>query len=186
MIYKKLSEIQSKIKVPKKQYNSFGKYYYRSTEDIYEEVKKYLKEYNLSLYLYDEIVNIQDRFYIKSTVVLIDCETGEKIETYSFAREEESKKGMDASQVTGASSSYARKYALGSLFLLDDSKDSDYTNTHNHQSQSKKVLLTEDKIDKAVSYLLQNNITIDKLKDKYEISKDIEQKILDKIKNGNK
>jgi hypothetical protein len=180
MIYKKLSEIQSKIKVPKTQYNSFGKYNYRSLEDIFEEVKKYLDEYKLSLYLSDEIVLIGDRYYVKSTAILVDVEDGAKIESIAYAREEENKKGMDGSQITGASSSYARKYALGSLFLLDDNKDSDYTNTHD---KNDKPILTEDKIDKAVEYMKEKKISINELKKKYTISKDIEDKILSLLKN---
>lgn len=121
-----LAKIQSLIKAPKGQFNSFGKYKYRSCEDIVEAVKPVINELGFYLTLSDEIVNIGDRFYIKATATISNG-----TETYSvsaYAREEESKKGMDGSQVTGASSSYARKYALNGLFAIDDTKDSDATN----------------------------------------------------------
>lgn len=122
----KLIKIQNELNVPKAQRNNFGNYNYRSCEDILEALKPLLTKYELLLTLNDEVVSIGDRFYIKATVRLED---GEKfIEKYGFAREEETKKGMDGSQITGASSSYARKYALNGMFLIDDSRDSDATN----------------------------------------------------------
>lgn len=128
-ITEKLLNIQQGLKAPKSQYNVFGKYNYRNAEDILEAVKPLLAKEKLVLILKDELVNIGDRYYIKATANLIDVEkelTG--IEVTAYAREEESKKGMDGSQVTGASSSYARKYALNGLFCIDDTKDSDTTN----------------------------------------------------------
>ena len=129
-ISEKLMNVQAELKAPKSQYNSFGKYSYRNCEDILEAVKPLLKANKLALKIMDEIEVKGDRYYIKATAILIDTETGEKEEVQAFAREEESKKGMDGSQVTGASSSYARKYALNGLFCIDDTKDSDTTNTH--------------------------------------------------------
>lgn len=129
-VYKKLLNIQSKLKAPKNQYNSFGKYSYRSCEDILEGLKPLLKESNATLIIDDEIVNVGDRFYIKATAKLIDIESGEHISTSAYAREDEVKKGMDKAQVTGSASSYARKYALNGLFAIDDTKDSDATNKH--------------------------------------------------------
>lgn len=126
----KLSAIQTKIKAPKNLYNSFGKYNYRNAESILEAVKPYLDSLNLYLTIHDEIENIGDRFYVKAVVELGDCETDEYITTYAYAREESEKKGMDGSQVTGATSSYARKYALNGLFLLDDTKDADTDEYH--------------------------------------------------------
>lgn len=123
-----LAEIQAKVKAPKGQYNSFGKYKYRSAEDILEAVKQVINPMGFSITIQDDIACVGDRFYIKATAILTNG-----TEIYSataFAREEESKKGMDGSQVTGASSSYARKYALNGLFALDDTQDSDATNTH--------------------------------------------------------
>ena len=122
-IYEKLCYIQSKLKAPKNQHNKFGGFDYRSCEDIYEALKPYLKEFDLLLIMSDELVQIGERYYIKATAKLID---GDKsIENTAYAREEETKKGMDGSQITGASSSYARKYALNGLFLIDDVKDSE-------------------------------------------------------------
>lgn len=125
MIYEKLSKIQQKIKAPKNLYNSFGKYNYRNAESILEAVKPFEAEYNVSLILFDDIVEVGDRVYVKATARLIDCEDVDSIEVYAFAREAEEKKGMDDSQITGTASSYARKYALNGLFLLDDTKDAD-------------------------------------------------------------
>lgn len=125
-ITEKLHLIQTELKAPKGQYNSFGKYSYRSCEDITEGVKPLLIKTKTILTLSDEIVQVGDRYYVKATAKLSDGE--EEIEVSGFAREEENKKGMDGSQVTGASSSYARKYALNGLFAIDDTKDSDTAN----------------------------------------------------------
>lgn len=125
----KLVQIQRELKAPKGQYNSFGKYHYRSCEDITEAAKPICAKYNTALTLEDELVHIGDRYYVKATARLTDAETGTSMFTNAFAREEESKKGTDAAQLTGATSSYARKYALSGLFALDDTKDSDFTNT---------------------------------------------------------
>lgn len=122
----KLLKIQMELKAPKNQTNSFGGYNYRSCEDIFEAVKPLLQEEGLVLRVTDELVNIGERYYIKATAILADG--NDIIENVAYAREEETKKGMDGSQITGASSSYARKYALNGLFLIDDVKDSDTTN----------------------------------------------------------
>ena len=127
-LLEKLYKIQTELKAPKGQYNSFGKYKYRSCEDIFEALKPLLKKYELVLQTTDELENIGERYYIKATATLTDVD-GSSISNVGYAREEETKKGMDGSQVTGASSSYARKYALNGLFLIDDTKDSDTTNT---------------------------------------------------------
>jgi len=127
-IVKTLSKIQADLKAPKGQRNNFGKYNYRSAEDILEAVKPLTSKHGLILTLSDEITLIGDRIYVKATARLTDGE--QEVVTVAFAREEENKKGMDASQVTGAASSYARKYALNGLFCIDDTKDSDATNTH--------------------------------------------------------
>lgn len=129
-IYEKLLAIQTELKAPKSQYNSFGKYNYRNCEDILEAVKPLLVKYKAALKVSDELVMVGDRYYIKATAQLINAGGQDTtfIENTAFAREEEEKKGMDGSQVTGASSSYARKYALNGLFAIDDTKDSDTTN----------------------------------------------------------
>ena len=129
-LYEKLSIIQSKLKAPKNQYNSFGKYNYRSCEDILEGLKPLLLEYKAAVTLSDEIKQIGDRYYLEATVTFVDTEKGDKIEVKALAREDETKKGMDLAQVTGSVSSYARKYALNGLFAIDDTKDSDATNKH--------------------------------------------------------
>ena len=129
-IYEKLSAIQAELKVPKDQENKFGGYTYRSCEDILEKVKPICNKHKVVLVLSDELVNIGDRYYVKATATItnIDEELCDHITVWAFAREEETKKGMDGSQITGASSSYARKYALNGIFCIDDVKDSDFTN----------------------------------------------------------
>jgi hypothetical protein len=127
-VFEKLLKVQSELKAPKNQYNSFGKYHYRSCEDIQEGVKPLLKEINAALVVGDELILVGDRYYIKATAKFIDAESGEFIINTSFAREEFDKKGMDSSQITGSASSYARKYALNGLFCIDDTKDADTMN----------------------------------------------------------
>ena len=137
-IYEKLMNVQASLKAPKGQYNSFGKYKYRSCEDIVESVKPLLKQNGLLLTMSDEIIMVADRIYVKATATIIDTAEGMEISVTALAREEETKKGMDGSQVTGASSSYARKYALNGLFAIDDTKDSDSTNTHGKEVEEPK------------------------------------------------
>lgn len=134
-IYEKLKIIQTKLKAPKGQYNSFGKYHYRSLEDITEAIKPLLDETGATLTISDEIIQIGDRYYVKATATLYDIGSNENISVTAFARESETKKGMDESQITGATSSYARKYALNGLFAIDDTKDTD---TEEYQSTAKK------------------------------------------------
>lgn len=119
----KVVAVQSELKAPKGQYNSFGKYNYRSCEDILEGVKPLLNKYGLYLTINDAVELIGDRYYIKATATLFDGDNC--ISTSAYARESLDKKGMDSSQVTGATSSYARKYALNGLFAIDDTKDAD-------------------------------------------------------------
>ena len=128
-VYEKLMSIQQELKAPKGQYNAFGKYSYRSCEDIVEAVKPLAGKVKAVLTITDRVELVGERYYIIATATLMDAETGEKISVTSQAREEDSKKGMDAAQVSGAASSYARKYALNGLFAIDDTKDSDATNT---------------------------------------------------------
>lgn len=135
-IYQKLLEVQAALKAPKGQYNSFGKYKYRSCEDILEAVKPLLKEIGVCLILKDKVEKIETRYYVKATAKFIDIETGEYEEGSAYAREDESKKGMDDSQITGTASSYARKYCLNGLFLIDDTKDAD-TDEYSRQTQNK-------------------------------------------------
>lgn len=134
----KLMNIQQELKAPKGQYNSFGKYAYRSCEDILEAVKPLLKKEKVVLTISDELQYIGNRYYIKATATLIDTESEANISNSAYAREEETKKGMDGSQITGASSSYARKYALNGLFGIDDNKDSDTTNIQSKEEKEDK------------------------------------------------
>ena len=131
----KLNKIQTELNAPKKQYNSFGKYYFRNCDDILEAVKPLCKEYNCSVLLSDKVNQVGERYYIECTATLIDG-SNEKIEVTASARESLDQKGMQEQQVTGSTSSYARKYALNGLFALDDNKDADTTNTHNKQTAS--------------------------------------------------
>ena len=123
VLTQRVGDIQHKLKAPKGQYNSFGKYNYRSCEDILEGVKPLLKEHNLALLIYDEIVQIGERYYVKATAKITDGR--EFVSATAYAREPDTKKGMDESQITGATSSYARKYALNALLCIDDTKDAD-------------------------------------------------------------
>lgn len=123
VLNQKVGDIQHKLKAPKGQYNSFGKYNYRSCEDILEGVKPLLKEHNLALLIDDEIVQIGERYYVKATARITDGR--EIVSATAYAREPDTKKGMDESQITGATSSYARKYALNALLCIDDTKDAD-------------------------------------------------------------
>ena len=144
-VYLKLVEVQNKLKAPKSQFNKFGNYAYRNCEDILEALKPILAEVKAVVNISDEVVLVGERYYIKATVKFIDAETGEIVEASAMAREEESKKGMDSSQLTGSTSSYARKYALNGLFAIDDTKDSDTTNTHGKEDSKNNVITLTDK-----------------------------------------
>lgn len=124
-MFGKLVDIQNELKCNKGQYNSFGKYKYRSCEDILENIKPILKKYSCSLMLSDEIVLVGERYYVKATATICDVKTKETASVSALAREDKELKGMSASQITGTSSSYARKYALNGLFCIDDTKDAD-------------------------------------------------------------
>ena len=165
-IYEKLLNIQTTLKAPKGQFNKFGNYKYRNCEDILESLKPLLFDNKVVVLINDDIVAVNDRIYIKTTVTLKDTESEEKIETTAFAREEETKKGMDSSQITGSASSYARKYALNAMFAIDDTKDSDTTNqgtnnqkeNRNTQSQKKdyKNMTEKEKIDTCIKFISAN------------------------------
>ena len=182
-IYEKLLKAQVELKAPKGQYNSFGKYKYRSCEDILEALKPVLDKLKLALFISDEIVEVGGSYklekkdetvetvgrkYVKATITLVNIEKPDEIiKTSALAREEETKKGMDSSQITGASSSYARKYALNGMFMIDDTKDSDSTNTHGKE---------EHKQDKAQEFLNSRDGMIEKLKE--NLSSDKLEKVL--------
>ena len=139
---KRVSEVQQKLKAPKGQYNSFGGYNYRSCEDILEAVKPICAEHSILLNLSDEIVNVGERYYIKSTAKLYDLESDAVISSTALAREAQTKKGMDDSQITGTASSYARKYALNGLLNIDDTKDAD-TDEYRKNSQKAETAKAE-------------------------------------------
>lgn len=124
-VFEKLAHIQSELKAPKNQFNKFGNYHYRNQEDILEAVKPLLKKYGVVLTVDDEIQKIGDRYYVRAVATIRDIETGQVVQGQAYAREDQEKKGMDLSQLTGATSSYARKYALNGLFLIDDTEDAD-------------------------------------------------------------
>lgn len=188
-IYEKLLKVQTELKCNKNQYNSFGKYKYRSCEDILEAVKPLLEKNKLTLTLTDTIVPAsENRFYVKATAKLIDIENEEIsiIENTAFAREDAEKKGMDGSQITGTASSYARKYALNGLFLIDDTKDADTDEYHEQNNQVK--LITKAQIKKLGELVedipaMLNYYKIDKIENmSYEDAK----KTIERKENGTK
>lgn len=134
-IYEKINKIQTQLNAPKSQYNKFGGYKYRNCEDILQALKPLLSDIQCYVTLSDEIVAIGNRIYVKATAVISDGK--DSVTTTAFARESETRKGMDDSQITGSASSYARKYALNGLFAIDDNKDADFDNhaNNNHASQ---------------------------------------------------
>ena len=151
----KLMRIQAKLKAPKGQRNTFGNYNYRSCEDILEAVKPLLAEEGCALTLSDEIELIGDRYYIKATATLKSDK--EEIQVSAYAREEQAKKGMDSAQVTGATSSYARKYALNGLFCIDDNKDPD---TDEYTKQKKKAQESAKAEEKITAEMEKNAIEL--------------------------
>lgn len=184
---KELIEIQSALKAPKGQYNSFGKYKYRSAEDILEAVKPLLYANVCQLTLTDEIVLIGDRYYIKATAEIINNE-GEKTAVSAYAREDEDKKGMDGSQITGTASSYARKYALNGLFCIDDTKDAD---TDEYKEQQKNVPPANKRPyrDALVAYCKQHDIELNMVATAYDLTRDATEEEFERVlkelkKNG--
>lgn len=138
-IHEKLLAVQTALNVPKKNYNSFSNFYYRTLEDVMEAVKPELKKVGASLTVGDDLVQIGDRYYVKAVARFTDIETGESVENVAFAREPESKKGMDESQISGTASTYARKYALNGLFCLDDVQDVDSMDNSAPKAKGKKA-----------------------------------------------
>lgn len=182
-IYEKLAIIQQELKAPKDQYNSFGKYSYRSCEDILEAVKPLLNKTKTVLIMSDRIAEVGARTYLAATVKLIDTESerGESVENTAFAREDEDKKGFDAMQLTGATSSYARKYALNGLFAIDDNKDADYTN--NGTEQKKQADKPQKKEAKGLTYEQAVQLTTPKGKAFGDCTDDELKMIVEKCKN---
>ncbi|MDR9419477.1 ERF family protein [Gracilimonas sp.] len=175
----KIIAIQSELKAPKNQFNNFGKYKYRSCEDILEGVKPLLSEYGLLQRISDDIVQVRDRYYIKAIVTVLDGKN--EMQVSAFAREPENKKGMDHSQITGTASSYARKYALNGMWLIDDTKDAD-TDEHEKQKTKKKskpVLNDEsEKWEKAVHSVAKGESNIEAIQKHYTLSEKDKEKLV--------
>ena len=171
----KLLEIQQAINIPKKNYNKFGNFYYRSAEDILEGVKPLLKKLKLVVLLNDEIVIVGENYYIKATATLIDVESKEQINVQAFAKEDTTKKGMDLPQITGSTSSYARKYALNGLFAINDVSDSDQIN--DIQEVKKEAQKKEKPEEKPNATMAE----IYKLVKKYNYQQEVSQFIKDKF-----
>ena len=164
-VHEKLMHIQTELKAPKSQFNNFGKYHYRNLEDILEALKPLLKKHKAIVNVTDEIEFIGERYYVKATATLTDLEELGSLSSTAYAREEESKKGMDASQLTGSTSSYARKYALNGLFAIDDTKDSDTTNKHeNDGNKAKSDTVT---VQMLHAVLKENGVSVERVLDKY-------------------
>lgn len=162
---KHLIEIQNELKAPKSNYNSFGKYRYRSAEDILTAVKPLLLRYGCQMTLQDDIVAVGDRYYIKATATITDGTESETVT--ALAREDEIKKGMDGSQITGTASSYARKYALNGLFLIDDTKDAD---TDEYQMQTADTKIGTIKASALLQELNAKGVNIEKLMKQYRVN----------------
>ena len=146
-VYKKLIEVQKELKAPKNQRNSFGNYNYRSCEDILEALKPVLSEHGATIFISDKPVVKENLWsYIEATATFVDTESGDSVSVTAYAREAETKKGMDVSQITGSASSYARKYALNGLFLIDDTKDADSDEQHNQTSGAKQKTFSKDDV----------------------------------------
>lgn len=175
----KVRNLQVELKAPKNQYNGFGKYKYRNQEDILEAVKPLLDKYKLNLIIKDEVKELtRGDIYVQATAVLFDDEG--RIEVTAQAGIDTNKKGMDISQSFGSSSSYARKYALNGLFLIDDTKDADSTNTHG--KQLKTLLANTPEFNKAVDYVKKGG-SIENIKSKYKITSEVEQQLKQQSKN---
>ena len=190
-VYKKLLEVQSRLKAPKLQNNKFGGYKYRSCEDILEAVKPILKEVGATIKLSDEMTMVGERYYIRATALFIDTESGANISNNAYAREEEMLKGMTGAQITGTASSYARKYALNGLLAIDDTKDADTdefgnivngntNNNTNNKPTPKFVKCTDKQIEEAIKLGVdvQGMMTYFQVKDIKEISKEQFESVL--------
>lgn len=189
--YKKLIKVQSTLNAPKGQFNSFGKYNYRSCEDIMGALKPLLAAEGLFQFISDSVEVIGDRHYLKATVTVTDGEMS--VSNSAFAREDEQKKGMDGSQVTGASSSYARKYALNGMWNIDDSKDADTNEFREQQAKQAKQdvkqqnkpqldLLSGQTLNAATQWLSEGMTVehvVEKLQTKYTLSQSVVQTIKD-------
>ncbi len=204
----KLIKVQNELKAPKNQYNNFGKYKYRNCEDILEAVKPLLLKYNLILYISDEVMEVGDVLYVEASAMIEDSDSpGNAFTSKAQAGIDINKKGMDIAQSFGSSASYARKYALNGLFLIDDTKDADSSNTHNKPTPARKATPMEkkavkepvktpekpkkkqklshkdgEKFHKAVEWVESDKGSIEKLQDLYDVDKATLKAIQDFIK----
>lgn len=181
----KIVKIQNELKAPKGQYNSFGKYRYRSQEDILEAVKPLLAENGLLQTITDKVEFVGDtatgdgRFYVSATVRVTDGKT--TVEVTGYAREAYSKKGMDDSQITGTASSYARKYALGGMWLIDDTKDADTMD--NSAVELRELRQDDPAFEKIVNRLASGKVTIDEVAKHYKLDATLRNKLIEEVKN---
>jgi len=174
-IHYKLMEVQKELKVPKNQYNAFGKYKYRNAEDTLEEIKKYEEKYGFSITTPDEIINIGGHNYVRVNATFTCVNSGEQIIVSGNAREAVTQKGMGDSQITGSTASYAKKYALGNLFAIDDTKDSD---TKSAADNAKDALTpASDKWETALEAVKSGKWTVEQIRSKYTLS-DTDAKLL--------
>lgn len=180
-----LVKIQSELKAPKNQRNTFGGYNYRNCEDIQEALKPLLLKYECSLFLTDEIVEIGGRIYVKAKAMFLYKD--KSIVTYGYAREEESKKGFDQMQLTGATSSYSRKHALNGMFLIDDNKDSDFSNKHEKTTTEKPkpalIKLTNEQIEESINTGVAKKV-FDNIGKRYIVTKEQKEKLEKSINNN--
>ncbi len=169
-VSEKLMLVQEKLRAPKTEYNSFGKYKYRNTESILKAVKPLLSEVKALITLEDDVVFLEGRYYVKTTASFVDVESGEKISTSASAREEENKKGMDGSQITGAAGSYSRKYALNGLLLIDDNKDADATNNGEPKKPAPAKPKSSKARDEILKYIKENNLAMNDVAKEFGLS----------------
>lgn len=190
---KELIMIQQGLKAPKGQYNNFGKYKYRSCEDILEAVKPLLAEQACTLTIQDDIVLIGDRYYVKATAILTNSE-GQSQVTTAFAREQDSKAGMDSSQLTGSTSSYARKYALNGLFCIDDTKDADtmdntsegHSATPAPKQEDDRPWLSDKQLQQALERIKNGEVSVaDMVSERYRMKKEYREKIISAVREYN-
>lgn len=168
-IDKKLLTIQQKLKAPKNQHNAFGNFNYRSCEDILEAVKPLLAEVSCVLTMSDQVLYIGERYYIQAIATLTDVESGETKSSTGYAREEAEKKGMDGSQITGAASSYARKYCLNALFLIDDNKDADTNEAHEQQAKAPEKKLAAAKVNALLKKCEKDKVPVEFICSAYKV-----------------
>lgn len=178
-LQQKLLKVQAELRAPKNQYNSFGKYKYRNQEDILEAVKPLLAKYELNLIITDSVLEVAGLAFVNSTAKIFTDNSEPLIEVSAQAGIDPNRKGMDIAQSFGSSSSYSRKYALNGLFLIDDTKDADTTNTHNTAPSAGKESLPEsgEKFQKAKDFI-KNGGSMESIKAKYQVTKQVEQLLL--------